>query len=121
MFKLHNDERKKKDIPPLTCLSNRLSAIVAKHVDYQIEKDEISHDGREKRGEEAGASSHGENTYYDMDGDPKEAVKWWMDSPGHKANILEETFTHIGISVKEAPNGKWISTTFFTDDSGPCD
>ncbi|MBK3496839.1 hypothetical protein JFL43_18625 [Viridibacillus sp. YIM B01967] len=28
---------------------------------------------------------------------PAEVVKAWMDSPGHRANIMSTTFTHIGV------------------------
>jgi uncharacterized protein YkwD len=28
---------------------------------------------------------------------PKEVVDAWMASPGHKANILREEFTHMGV------------------------
>jgi uncharacterized protein YkwD len=27
------------------------------------------------------------------------AVQGWMDSPGHRANILQEEFTHAGVGV----------------------
>ncbi|WP_411113781.1 CAP domain-containing protein [Streptomyces sp. 029-5] len=29
--------------------------------------------------------------------DPREVVRGWMDSPGHRANILEPGFTHLGV------------------------
>ncbi|OZI10657.1 hypothetical protein CEW92_15700 [Bacillaceae bacterium SAS-127] len=32
---------------------------------------------------------------------PEEVVKAWMDSPGHKANILSKDFTHIGVGYVE--------------------
>lgn len=32
---------------------------------------------------------------------PKEVVEAWMNSPGHKKNILSETSTHIGIGYAE--------------------
>ena len=28
---------------------------------------------------------------------PAEVVRGWMDSPGHRANILKPAFTHIGV------------------------
>lgn len=31
----------------------------------------------------------------------------WMASPGHRANILRESFTHIGIGVARGTNGSW--------------
>ena len=31
----------------------------------------------------------------------EEIVKAWMDSPGHKANILNDKYTELGVAVKE--------------------
>jgi uncharacterized YkwD family protein len=35
---------------------------------------------------------------------PEEVVKAWMDSPGHRANILNNTYTHIGVGYVEGKN-----------------
>ncbi|KOP69640.1 hypothetical protein AMS59_22185 [Lysinibacillus sp. FJAT-14745] len=35
---------------------------------------------------------------------PQEVVKAWMDSPGHRANILNEKFTHIGVGYVKSGN-----------------
>jgi uncharacterized YkwD family protein len=35
---------------------------------------------------------------------PEEVVDAWMNSPGHRANILSEKFTHIGVGFEEAGN-----------------
>nr|WP_258000336.1 CAP domain-containing protein [Bacillus sp. Marseille-P3661] len=35
---------------------------------------------------------------------PQEVVQAWMNSPGHKANILSEKFTHIGVGHEQAGN-----------------
>jgi uncharacterized protein YkwD len=50
-----------------------------------------------------GAWSAGENLAWGS-GDyatPKEIVRSWMHSPGHRANILDRTFREIGIGVVE--------------------
>jgi uncharacterized protein YkwD len=39
-------------------------------------------------------------------------VAGWMDSPGHRANILNPTATHIGIGYAVSASG----TTYFTQD-----
>ncbi|MDL2307763.1 CAP domain-containing protein [Desulfovibrio sp. OttesenSCG-928-C06] len=36
---------------------------------------------------------------------PKEAVTGWMNSPGHKANILNKNYTHLGVGVRMTSNG----------------
>ncbi len=35
---------------------------------------------------------------------PEEAVTWWMNSPGHRANILNPNMTHIGVGYDYSPN-----------------
>lgn len=35
---------------------------------------------------------------------PEEVVQAWMNSPGHRANILNDSFTHIGVGYVEDGN-----------------
>ena len=46
---------------------------------------------------------------------PEEAIESWMNSPGHKANILSEKFGHIGIGVEADAAGKLYWSMNFTD------
>jgi len=46
---------------------------------------------------------------------PAEVVRAWMDSPGHRENILKEEFSHIGIGVAMDNNGKLYWAQNFTD------
>jgi uncharacterized protein YkwD len=41
---------------------------------------------------------------------PDEVMTAWLDSEGHRANILRENRTHIGIAVRQASSGRlfWI-------------
>ncbi|MGP7818834.1 CAP domain-containing protein [Niallia sp. 01092] len=38
---------------------------------------------------------------------PEEVVNAWMNSEGHRANILDNKFTHIGVGFEEADN-EWV-------------
>ena len=40
-----------------------------------------------------------------------------MDSPGHRANILEKRFTKIGVGVYHNANGEFWVTEMFSRDS----
>ena len=31
-----------------------------------------------------------------------EVVKGWMESPGHKANIMNPSYTHIGVGLSDS-------------------
>jgi uncharacterized protein YkwD len=65
------------------------------------------------RGDYAGYaySALGENIAYGYQG-AADVMNAWMNSPGHRANILQPMFTQIGISVKAAPSG----VLYFTEE-----
>lgn len=53
----------------------------------------------------------------------KELVQAWMDSPGHRANILNNRFEEIGIAVGEGTfEGKqtWIAVQIFAKPASSC-
>jgi uncharacterized protein YkwD len=43
---------------------------------------------------------------------PEQAVRLWLNSPGHRANMLSTRFTTVGIAL-QGSNGTWIATTDF--------
>jgi len=53
--------------------------------------------------------SFGENIAYGQR-TPEEVVSAWMNSPGHKANILNEGYTNIGAGIAKKSNGQiyWV-------------
>ncbi|GHU38854.1 hypothetical protein FACS1894105_13200 [Clostridia bacterium] len=42
-----------------------------------------------------------------------EAMKSWMNSPGHRANILSRTVTEIGVGAAKTSNGTLYFTQMF--------
>lgn len=44
---------------------------------------------------------------------PKEVVQAWMNSPGHRSNILNKNFTEIGVGVSKDTNGTPYWTQMF--------
>ncbi|MBE5971835.1 MAG: hypothetical protein E7246_04825 [Lachnoclostridium sp.] len=55
----------------------------------------------------------GENVAYGFRS-PKAVMEGWMNSEGHKANILHEKLTHIGIGYYVGPNGYHYWSQLFT-------
>ena len=55
-------------------------------------------------GAQAGAYTYGENIAAGQS-TPAAVVETWMNSPGHRANILSPDFTHIGVGY--APGGSY--------------
>lgn len=39
---------------------------------------------------------------------PQDVMTAWMGSTGHRANILDPGYTHIGVGVVEAPGPYWV-------------
>lgn len=42
----------------------------------------------------------------------QKAIEGWMNSPGHRANILNGTFTHLGVGIIKK-DGKYLITQVF--------
>jgi uncharacterized protein YkwD len=58
----------------------------------------------------------GENlayNYYGQDAAAAQAERALMESPGHRANILRPDFTHVGIGVAVAADGRHLFTQLF--------
>jgi uncharacterized protein YkwD len=66
----------------------------------------------------------GENLILGNFSSEKEVVQNWMDSPGHRANILNDRYTEIGVAiVKGTYNGQtvWIGVQEFGLPSSVCE
>jgi len=58
-------------------------------------------------------SAAGENIAYGQS-TPDEVMTAWMNSPGHRANILNSNFTQIGVGIALKANGQLVWTQTFT-------
>jgi uncharacterized protein YkwD len=47
------------------------------------------------------------------------AINWLMDSPDHRANILNERFNHLGVGVVEEPPGWYTFVQVFAERESP--
>jgi uncharacterized protein YkwD len=102
-------------------MRNDLVAVARAHSQDMIDRDFIDHDNPDgddpfERMTAAGItySSAGENIAVNNFPNPIEtAVDGWMNSSGHRANILRDAFTHTGHGVVESPDGRWYFTQVF--------
>ncbi|KDO26666.1 hypothetical protein SPRG_20469 [Saprolegnia parasitica CBS 223.65] len=115
LFELHNQERQKNGVAPFECLDSQLSQLSLDHVKYEVSIDNINHDGFSGRCKKVGNVACGENTLYDFKGDAAKFTQSWMNSPGHRKNILNGAYKHVGFAVEKGPSGKWFATSMFTD------
>jgi uncharacterized protein YkwD len=58
------------------------------------------------------ARTAGENIAYgNVSAD--QMMTMWMNSPGHRANILNPSFTRIGVGAVRTSSGRWWATQDF--------
>jgi uncharacterized protein YkwD len=58
------------------------------------------------------ARAAGENIAYG-NVSPDQMMTMWMNSPGHRANILNPVFTRIGVGAVRTSSGRWWATQDF--------
>jgi uncharacterized protein YkwD len=114
-MKLINDYRVSIGLSSLEKI-NYISGESEVHNNYMIANNVVNHDGFVNRSENIiktlGAKTVGENIAYNYSS-PQAAVNAWLNSPGHKENIVGN-FTHFGISIREnAVTGKKYYTNIF--------
>ncbi|WP_448626933.1 CAP domain-containing protein [Geodermatophilus sp. URMC 64] len=63
------------------------------------------------RGDRAGVTVMGENIAYGQ-ADAAAVMSDWMNSPGHRANILNCSFSRIGVGVAHGAGGPWWTQDF---------
>ncbi|MFE7515579.1 CAP domain-containing protein [Streptomyces sp. NPDC057540] len=112
VVELANAEREKAGCGPLRS-ERRLRAAAQAHADDMAARDYYEHrspEGRDAGDRISGAgyawSTWGENIHRGPK-TPERAMADWMDSPGHRANILNCSFKDIGVGVTLAANGPW--------------
>ncbi|GHJ26202.1 CAP domain-containing protein [Streptomyces hygroscopicus] len=108
---LVNSERAKAGCRPLT-VNEKLAEAAQKHSEDMAAHGKMSHTGSDgsspgDRIERAGYSwrAYGENVAYGYDS-PKSVMAGWMNSSGHKANILNCDFKEIGVGLAQ-PGNYW--------------
>lgn len=117
-FRLMNQDRIQNGLSPLDCHQG-LVDVAHDYSQAMAQQGFFSHtdpQGRQPwdRVSAAGISgwrSVGENIAYGQR-TPAEVQQGWMDSPGHRANILNTGYTHIGVGAYNH-NGTWYWTQVF--------
>lgn len=116
-----NVQRKKNNLPPLTW-DDQVAEVARSHSQNMATRNFFSHtdprlgelDERLKR-KKVQWRMCGENIFYEK-GYPnpvQAAVEGWMESPGHKKNILTPEFTHSGVGLFRRADGTFYFTQIF--------
>jgi uncharacterized protein YkwD len=115
LLELTNQARKKADLPPLKP-DPVLFAVARAHSANMAKKGQMKHvlDGKDvdNRLDDAGYdfASAGENIGTARKAPLAAVMKGWMESKGHRENILKPKFEEIGIGIVEDGKG----TTYYT-------
>ena len=112
---LINDYRISQGLNALQVI-NHISYKSQEHNEYMIDNNVVNHDYFEQRSNNIiqvlGAERVGENIAYNYL-TAESAMQAWLNSPGHKANVLGD-YTHLGISVTVSPEtGRKYYTNMF--------
>jgi uncharacterized protein YkwD len=120
VIELTNAERAKQGLAPLKS-NAELNEAADRHAEDMSANNYFSHTGRDgdrawDRGEEVGYSSsgYGENIARGHR-TPEQVVEGWMNSSGHRANILNSSWKDIGVGFE---NYYWVQN-FGTGDTNP--
>ena len=103
--------------------TNLIAAATAHSIDMQ--KNEVGHYGSDGRdpGQRMIAAGYdlswwGENLATGQ-GSVKEAIDWWMGSPGHCANIMNPVFKDVGMACVNGTSSNTWRTYFTLDLAAP--
>ncbi|WP_344073882.1 CAP domain-containing protein [Streptomyces crystallinus] len=114
---LANAERVKAGCSPFK-VDRRLNASAQAHADDMAARNYYEHNSPEGRnaGDRMSAAGYdwhkwGENIHRGPKS-PADAMRDWMNSPGHRANLLDCGFKDIGVGVDLSGNGPWWVQNF---------
>ena len=111
VLKLTNQERSKQGLGPLAIcptLDNaaQMHAEAMKEEGFFEHENPLTGEDPSSRGEQAGYGPYvGENIAMGYQ-TPREVVRGWMDSPGHRENILS-SYLHLGVGISNGGSGKY--------------
>ena len=126
-FTLHNRERRDRNLKPL-CIHPKLQKAARSHSKDMIQRDYFSHDTK-GRNESACERIRrfgyryrhcAENIAWGSGpkGEPDSIMQNWMDSSGHRANILDGRYVEIGIGTYTGTFNGTRNATMYTADFG---
>lgn len=109
VIELTNEQRRRNGVPPLR-FSAQLTAAAQTHTNLMVQFDRMDHNlpGEPSLGERVSRTgyrwssiaeniAHGQQT-------PEDVVNSWMNSSGHRANLLNPAYQDIGVGFA---NGYW--------------
>lgn len=107
LLELHNKERFSRGLCDLQ-IEPKLDDAAQKHAEWMAEHHRMSHtgEGGSSVGKRVGGGwqTWGENIAYGAKTE-QSVHKMWMNSSGHRANILNKNFNDVGIGIAQTKDG----------------
>ncbi|MFD0153336.1 CAP domain-containing protein [Streptomyces sp. NPDC055721] len=112
MLAMVNEERRRAGVPAMR-LDDRLSSAAQRHADDMARNDLTQHNGTDgsdfsRRISDAGFpgnTARAENVT--PSNSVPEAMRMWMNSPGHRSNILNGAYRNLGVGYAPRQRGNW--------------
>lgn len=99
LAELINHYREQKGLRPLQ-LTDQLSALAAEHSAYMAKRNQLSHDGFQRRFDRANSTGCVENVGWNYE-KPEDQLQGWKTSSGHNQNLLDAKAVRMGIAVAQ--------------------
>jgi len=119
LLDLTNAEREKEDLPPLKA-NAILMKLARAHSENMAKQQKLDHDLDCKtpfdrlREAEYDYQRAGENIAQSGEqAAPSDILMLWLDSAPHRANIMSENYTEIGLGIAKNENGETYATQVF--------
>ncbi len=125
-FQLHNQVRKDNGVSQL-CVHPKLTKAARAHSQDMLNRNYFSHTTQgsgENAGQRTSATGYNWRTYGENIGynsTPQAMHEAWMNSSGHRTNILNDGFREVGIGAvygQFTSSGRTFNTTMYTVDFG---
>src|SRR5262249_43814500 len=104
------------DRAPAVKRNATLMTVAQQHAENMARQEKMAHllDGKtsKERAREAGYPGVvGENVYLSIRPEAgaaaEDAIRGWLKSPSHRANLLEKTYTELGTGMARSKRGRW--------------
>lgn len=113
LLALHNRERVQRNLAPLA-LDESLCKYAQKHAGSMADRGRLAHSSMSDLSASAGNGNVGENIAWGQDSE-EDATDSWMNSTGHRQNILGKRFKRVGFGMKRDKNGRPYWCSVFAD------
>ena len=90
-----------------------LKRAAVRQATLMAQREEMFHQDPDRVLRDCGLNTYGENVAEGFPDGKSLVNEGWMNSPGHRANILRKSFRIMGIGARKGHDGKWYVAQVF--------